>query len=125
MDLLTSSTQPEYRDPVPATPPADDAFSVTLTNEGDLFVHVGFFGDLDVVARPRAEAALRLAERQTEGTVVADLSGLRFADSTVVHVISAAVQRMRGRLIVLRGPAQVQRLFDLTDGGATSVPFAD
>jgi anti-anti-sigma factor len=116
---LSNPLLPEHPDP------DDPTFRASVTAVGTQFVHVAFAGELDVAAEARAEAALRSAESQTDGTVVVDLSGLRFVDSCGVHLLSAAARRLRGRLIVLRGPAHVQRVFELTEAAYVAVPFAD
>jgi anti-sigma B factor antagonist len=72
-------------------------------------------GELDIATVPQLDRALRRA--QADGSpVVVDLRELGFTDSSGAHLILATNRRVRlagGRLLVVRGPAQVQRLFAL------------
>jgi anti-anti-sigma factor len=88
------------------------------------WVHVS--GELDIATAPQLEQRLR--ESRSQGRVaVLDLSALAFMDSSGVHAIVDACIRARqagGRLVVLRGPPNVDRLFTLT-GTADYVEFGD
>jgi anti-sigma B factor antagonist len=85
-------------------------------------VHVS--GELDIATAPQLEQRLR----ESRGRVaVLDLSALAFMDSSGVHAIVDAGIRARqagGRLVVLRGRPNVDRLFTLT-GTADDVEFGD
>lgn len=73
-------------------------------------------GDLDLRSAPRLEEQL-LAASATARLVVLDLRDLDFIDCSGVHVVVRAARRLRRgghRLIVLRGPARVDRVFALT-----------
>jgi anti-anti-sigma factor len=73
-------------------------------------------GDLDLRSAPRLEQEL-LRASATARLLVLDLRELDFIDCTGVHVVVRASGRLRRegrRLIVLRGPAQVDRVFVLT-----------
>jgi anti-sigma B factor antagonist len=73
-------------------------------------------GELDLASAPALRDALREAELSHD-LVVLDLRELRFMDSTGLHVLIDADQRMRkqGReLTIVRGDSQVGRLLDLT-----------
>jgi anti-anti-sigma factor len=81
---------------------------------GAAWVHAA--GELDLATAPRLERTLRQAERRA-GVVVLDLSELAFMDCFGVHVIVEAAVRARQdcrRLIVVRAPTSVDRLFTLT-----------
>lgn len=70
-------------------------------------------GELDMATSPELDWALRNVSAGTS-LVVLDLRGLNFMDSTGLHVIVTANEHLRrdGRqLIVVRGPAAIQRLF--------------
>jgi anti-sigma B factor antagonist len=78
------------------------------------WVHVA--GELDVATAPDFERVVREAERQA-GLVVLDLRELAFIDSSGLHAIVNAnirARRLGRRLIVLRGPPTVHRMFTLT-----------
>ncbi len=60
-------------------------------------------------------------------SIVVDLSGLTFMDSTGIRVLIMANARSRddgNRLALLRGPAAVQRVFELS-GVDSLLPFVD
>jgi anti-sigma B factor antagonist len=72
-------------------------------------------GELDVAAGVQLGQTLRAAQRSTR--VVLDLRGLTFIDVSGVLIVLDAARRARragGRLMVVRGPPQVDRLFTLT-----------
>jgi anti-sigma B factor antagonist len=72
-------------------------------------------GELNIVTAPQLEHALGCA-RADAALVTLDLRDLEFMDSSGVHLIVAASGRARragGRLVVVRGPVQVERVFAL------------
>jgi anti-sigma B factor antagonist len=76
------------------------------------WVHVA--GDLDIATTPRL--AQRLSEAEAR-LVVLDLRELAFMDSSGVHAIVDASSRARQhgrRLLLVRGPAHIDRIFSLT-----------
>jgi anti-sigma B factor antagonist len=78
------------------------------------WVHVA--GELDIATTPQLARTLGQAQLQAR-LVVLDLRGLAFIDSSGVHAIASASVRARHvarRLIVLRGPPNVDRIFTLT-----------
>jgi anti-sigma B factor antagonist len=78
------------------------------------WVHVS--GDLDLMTAPKLAATLREAQLDVR-MVVVDLRELTFIDSAGIHVILAAADEARqqgGRLVLVRGPAQIDRVFTLT-----------
>jgi anti-anti-sigma factor len=87
------------------------------TSDGGLhaaWVHVA--GELDVATTPQLERALREVRSQAP-LVVLDLRDLAFMDSSGVRAIVDASIRAREvgrRLVLLRGPRHVDRLFALT-----------
>jgi anti-sigma B factor antagonist len=84
-------------------------------------------GDLDLLSSPTlAHAADAVAESDAE-LVIIDLRELEFMDSTGLHVLLQAQQRMHElgrRFVLVRGGDQVQRMFDLT-GVADALTIVD
>ena len=71
-------------------------------------------GELDVDTTPQFEQTLREPSSQL---VVLDLRELAFMDSSGVHAIvnaSARARQFGRRLVLLRGPPRVDRIFGLT-----------
>lgn len=92
-----------------------DTHTITLTGELDLSTVDGVQRELE-----RVEASDTLS-------IVLDLSGLTFMDSTGVRLVMTAAARSRAdgnRLVVLRGQRTVQRVFELC-GVERLLPFAD
>ena len=90
------------------------AFRSTTATDGDVAT-VAFEGELDLSSAPQAETELTALERDgAAGTIVLDLRGLRFLDSTGLRVILAADSRARRdnrTLKVIAGPEAVHRVF--------------
>jgi anti-anti-sigma factor len=79
--------------------------------------HVALRGELDLSTAEKVERELQRIEEDAPPLVVLDLSGLTFLDSTGLRLIVGADQRARQsdrRLVVVRGPATVQRVFSIT-----------
>ena len=77
---------------------------------------VAVTGELDMATSPELDWALRNASAGAS-LVVLDLRGLNFMDSTGLHVIITANERLRreGRqMLVVRGPAAIQRVFTVS-----------
>ena len=92
------------------------SFNVETTEQGGA-VHVKLSGDLDLSTSKRAEEAIEEAERAGKPTVVVDLRGLTFMNSTGLRVIVSADKRARRsnkRLAIVQGPAAVRRVFEIT-----------
>lgn len=80
---------------------------------GAAWVHAA--GELDLATAPQLAQTLR--EALCARLVVLDLRELTFMDSSGVHVILDAARVARqasGRLILVRGPAHIDRLLALT-----------
>ena len=75
-------------------------------------------GELDLSGATVLEAELdRLAAEPELGTVVLDLRGLEFMDSSGLRLIAVASQRARERgrrLALVPGSEQVMRVFEIT-----------
>jgi anti-sigma B factor antagonist len=98
--------------------------TVTAEHVGNS-VRVVSVGELDIGGAPEAEDVLREAEGDGVSDLTLDLSGLTFMDSTGLRLVVAADRRAReaGRTLhVVRGPAAVQRVFELT-GLDDKLPF--
>ena len=81
---------------------------------GAAWVHAA--GEVDLVTAPQLRQTLREAHLHAR-LVVLDLRELTFMDSSGVHVILDAARGARqagGRLILVRGPAHIERLLTLT-----------
>jgi len=111
-----------------AQPPADmpGEFMLSSAREGNAHV-IRLFGELDLATAPEVEDELQRVELTDALTIVLDLSGLTFMDSSGLRLILRAEARSRAdscRLRLLRGPASVQRVFAIT-GMDGVLPFAD
>jgi anti-sigma B factor antagonist len=109
---------------LPAHMPGE--FMLTSAREGDAHV-IRLSGELDLATAPEVEQELQSIEQTDAGTIVLDLSGLAFMDSSGLRLILRAEARSRAdscRLRLLRGPASVQRVFAIT-GMDGVLPFAD
>jgi anti-sigma B factor antagonist len=74
-------------------------------------------GELDMATSAQLQEALARANREGSSTVVLDLRGVRFLDSTGLRAIFRARKAVRERgqqFAVTPGSAQVQRLLSLT-----------
>lgn len=80
-------------------------------------VRLALSGELDIVSSPVLERTMAELAASDAELVVVDLRGLEFMDSTGLHVLLQAQQHTHDlgrRFALVRGPEQVQRLFDLT-----------
>ena len=101
--------------------------SLTLRSERDGDVHVvEIIGELDLDGAPRLEAELLRVEATDAPSIVIDLGGLEFIDSTGIRLLLMSADRCTesGRLTLLKGPRQVHRVFEITDL-VDRLPFAD
>jgi anti-anti-sigma factor len=92
-------------------------FTCTSTSSGGDGVWIHTAGELDIGSSPRLAQTLAEAQ-QTARLVILDLRELTFIDSSGVHVIldaARAAQRCGASLIVTRGRALVERMFNLID----------
>jgi anti-anti-sigma factor len=106
-----------------ALPPA---FDCSWTTGGPDAAWVRLDGELDLATAPELEQTLRESQLQAR-LVVLDLRGLAFMDTAGAHVIVDASARAREdvcRLVLLRGPPNVDRIFTLT-GSSDDVEIID
>jgi anti-anti-sigma factor len=87
------------------------------TEDRDGLVHVVLRGELDLSTVGKVQDELERVERSSPPTVVLDLSKLSFLDSTGLRCLVTADERARQegrRLVLVRGPDSVQRVFAIT-----------
>ncbi|MBV8217588.1 MAG: STAS domain-containing protein [Solirubrobacterales bacterium] len=73
-------------------------------------------GEIDLATAPAVERELMHAEKYHD-LIAIDLSKVSFLDSTGLHAIMDSNLRLRergGRLLIVEGPPQISRLFELT-----------
>jgi anti-sigma B factor antagonist len=102
------------------------AFECSWSECGPDTAWVHLAGDLDIATTPQLQSTLRESQLHAR-LVVLDLRGLAFLDSSGVHAMIAASARAREaarRLIVLRGPPNVDRIFTLS-GSVLDVEIYD
>lgn len=93
-----------------------EPFTCRVTQEHDHVV-VEPRGELDMATVGAVEAELKRLHDSGVRTIVLDLSGLTFMDSSGLHLVTRWTQEAsrNGFLFELEpGPPQVQRLFELT-----------
>jgi anti-sigma B factor antagonist len=74
-------------------------------------------GDLDLPGAALLEAELERIEAESSGTIVLDLRGLDFMDSSGLRLVIVADKRLRDagrRLALVPGVPSVQRVFEIT-----------
>jgi anti-sigma B factor antagonist len=96
--------------------------ALSALREGDAQVIV-LEGELDMATVPELVSAIEVAEATDARIVVLDLRRLEFIDSSGIHVIVDARRRMPERLIIVRGPPGVHRVFELC-GLVEQIEFA-
>lgn len=115
------------REPLRATEIIDlGGLTVRSEREGDTLT-IALSGELDLATADGLDAEIERAETSDAASIVLDLSGLTFMDSTGVRLLIQAHTRSRAngdRLTLLRGPATVQRVMELS-GVVALLPFAD
>jgi len=85
--------------------------------DGESAVVIEVSGELDLASSPALEQELEQGAGSDAELLVVDLRRLEFMDSTGLSVLVRAHQRAaeaERRLVVVKGPPQVQRLLDLT-----------
>ena len=100
--------------------------TLRATREGDLYT-IAITGEMDLSNAAGVERELLQAEATDAGTILIDLAGLEFMDSTGIRLLVAADARSRadsGRLRLTRPPAQVFRVLCIA-GVDGLLPFDD
>jgi anti-sigma B factor antagonist len=93
-----------------------EGFEAT-TSSADGVATVLLEGELDIASAPVLDASLADVEGNGTSTVVLDLAGVRFIDSTGLRSLLNARQRAEtaGRTLRLTNiPVDVERVFDVT-----------
>jgi anti-sigma B factor antagonist len=114
--------------PLVAMPTSEEwlGFRCTLRASDGHTAWIRVVGELDLATSPQLEAVLR--EATVRGRrIVLDLRALTFIDCAAAAVIvrsSHHARQMEARLVLVRGPAQVDRLFALT-GSADGLEIID
>lgn len=93
----------------------EDALTI-LSGRRDSEHRVAAAGELDIASAERLQSALLEVEATDAMTIVLDLSGLTFIDSTGLRTVIDANARCGGpdgRLRVIAGAPAVERLLDL------------
>ena len=89
-----------------------------LTTETDgATIRLALQGELDIANAATVEQELLRIELKRPATIVLDLRELAFMDSTGLRIILAGDARAREhgrRLVIVRGPDAVQRIFHMT-----------
>jgi anti-anti-sigma factor len=87
------------------------------TEDRDGRVHIALKGELDLSSAGKLQEELRRVEAGAPELLVLDLSKLVFLDSTGLRCLVTADERAREtgrRLVIVRGPDPVQRVFSIT-----------
>lgn len=101
---------------------------LTIRSSREGVVHtIGVTGELDLATADELQLELERVENTDAASIILDLSGLTFMDSTGVRLLIAAHRRSSAdanRLALLRGGPAVQRVLQLS-GVELLLPFAD
>jgi anti-sigma B factor antagonist len=95
---------------------APEHFRIDVRQEPDRAV-LCLYGELDLASAPALEGELNDLDLSKAGTVVLDLRGLEFIDSSGLRMILASQQRTQekgGAFAITKGSPQVQRLLAIT-----------
>ena len=99
-----------------------------IHSERDGDVHaIELRGEFDLAYARDVEHELKRVEATDARSIILDLSGLTFLDSTGIRLILEAQVRSQqdaNRLVLLRAPRMVQRVFTIA-GVDKMLPFAD
>jgi anti-anti-sigma factor len=85
---------------------------------GKELVEVPLDGDIDIASADEIEARIRSAEAEEPSIILIDLRQVAFLDSSGLRLILGAAVRAEAagrRLVLIRGPERVQRVFELTN----------
>ena len=119
-----TSPQPDWMQPGSVIELGE--LTIRSVREGAVHI-VALTGELDLATADEVEKELARVEATDAESIVLDLSGLTFMDSTGVRLVVNAHTRSRAdtnRLTLKRGPAGVQRVMELS-GVDVLLPFAD
>jgi anti-anti-sigma factor len=103
------------------------SFEVTTEQARPGRLLVRLTGEFDLAAFEEVDTLLASAQTGGVHSLVVDLRGLQFIDSSGIKLLlraQARAEELGGRLRVVRGSASIQHIFALT-GLEGSLPFAD
>lgn len=103
------STDPD-RDDAPAGRAVPFALRRDRRDHAEILVPVG---ELDIATAGELELGLELAASSPAARIVLDLRELTFMDSSGLNAILEAYRRLGDRLVIVRGPERIRRLFAL------------
>jgi anti-sigma B factor antagonist len=87
------------------------------TDDAGEVITVALNGEFDISCARQVEEELRQVEERKPQTLVLDLRGLSFMDSTGLRVILSADSRATKeghRFVIVQGPEPVRRVFHIT-----------
>ena len=87
------------------------------SQERDGMVRISLRGELDLSTVGKVDDELERVEAASPNVVLLDLASLTFLDSTGLRCVVRADERARDegrRLVVVKGPEAVQRVFEIT-----------
>ena len=92
-------------------------FQVSTTSLGDGVAGVVVLGEADIYTAPELKEALTAAIETGATSVLVDLSGATFIDSTTLGVLMGAVRRLRpggGEVAIACADPNICRIFEIT-----------
>jgi anti-sigma B factor antagonist len=92
-------------------------FQVSTTSFGDGVAGVVVLGEADIYTAPELKEALTAAIERGATSVLVDLSGATFIDSTTLGVLMGAVRRLRpggGEVAIACADPNICRIFEIT-----------
>lgn len=92
-------------------------FRATVAEVGDRIALVSISGELDLYVENELRAALATAAELGSSSLVVDLSGVAFMDSTVCGVLVAEAKRRRreqGQLLLVANGKRVKRVLQVS-----------
>jgi anti-sigma B factor antagonist len=104
----------------------DEHFTISLSFDEALFV-IELFGELDMAGTEELEGVIAQAKKSSAVTILIDLSGLEFIDSSGIRILLSASGGFgpgTDRIRFLRGSGQVDRAIELC-GIDGRMPFLD
>jgi anti-anti-sigma factor len=90
---------------------------VRRVREPDGYLLLCLYGELDLASSAALDVEMRMLQQKDSEQVMIDLSGLEFMDVAGVQALMRAqryIVESGGRFSLLRGPLNVQRVFELT-----------
>jgi anti-sigma B factor antagonist len=92
-------------------------FQVSTTGLDDGVARVVVLGEADIYTAPELKEALNAAIEGGATSVLVDLSGATFIDSTTLGVLMGAVRRLRpagGEVAIACADPNIRRIFEIT-----------